>query len=48
MQESVWGEVAASREGRRSGAAGPWLCAEGGWGNDGWQRGRRLRVAVLW
>ena len=48
MQESVWGEVAARREGRRRVAAGPGLCAEGGWGSDGWQRGRRLRVAVLW
>ena len=48
MQESVWGEVAASREGRRRGAAGPGLCAEGGCGSDGWQRGKRLKVAGLW
>lgn len=48
MQESVWGEVAARREGRRRAAAGPGLCAEGGWGSDGWQRGRRLKVAGLW
>ena len=48
VQESVWGEVAARREGRRRAAAGPGLCAEGGWGSDGWQRGRRLKVAVLW
>ena len=48
VQESVWGEVAARREGRRRVAAGPGLCAEGGWGSDGWQRGRRLKVAVLW
>ena len=47
-EESVWGVVGARREGRRSGAAGPWLCAEGGWGSDGWQRGRRLKVAALW
>ena len=30
--ESVWGEVAARREGRRRAAAGPGLSAEGGWG----------------
>ena len=48
MQESVWGEVAARRVGRRRAAAGPGLCAEGGWGSDGWQRDRRLKVAVLW
>ena len=47
MQESVWGEVAARSEGRRRAAAGPGICAEGGWGSDGWQRGRRLKVAVL-
>ena len=41
-------EVAARREGRRRVAAGPGLCAEGGWGSDGWQRGRRLKVAGLW
>ena len=36
------------REGRRRAAAGPGLSAEGGWGSDGWQRGRRLKVAALW
>ena len=46
-EESVWGEVAARSEGRRRAAAGPGICAEGGWGSDGWQRGRRLKVAVL-
>ena len=30
VQERVWGEVAARREGRRRAAAGPGLCAEGG------------------
>ena len=34
MQESVWGEVAARREGRRRAAAGPGLSAEGGWGRE--------------
>ena len=29
-EESVWGVVAARREGRRRAAAGPGLCAEGG------------------
>ena len=48
VQESAWGEVAARREGSRRAAAGPGLCAEGGWGSDGWQRGRRLKVAVVW
>ena len=38
----------ASGERWRRAAAGPGLCAEGGWGSDGWQRGRRLKVAVLW
>ena len=47
-EESVWGVVAARREGRRRVAAGPGLCAEGGWGSDGWQRGRRLKVPGLW
>ena len=36
MQESVWGEVAARREGRRRAAADPGLCAEGGWGREWW------------
>ena len=36
------------REGRRRTDAGPGLCAEAGWGSDGWQRGRRLKVAGLW
>ena len=48
MQERVWGEVAARREWSRRAAAGPGLCAEGGWASDGSQRGRRLKVAVLW
>ena len=46
-EESVWGEVAARREGRRRAASSPGICAEGGWGSDGWQHGRRLKVAVL-
>ena len=48
MQESVWGEVAARREGRRRAAAHPGLCAEGVWRREGWQRGTRLKVAVVW
>ena len=48
MQEIIWGEVAARREGTRRAAAGPGLCAEGGWASDGSQRGMRLKVAVLW
>ena len=48
MQESVWGQVAARREGRRRAAAGPGLCAEGGWGREGWQPRARLKVSVLW
>ena len=48
MQESVWGEVAARREGRRRAAAGPGLCAEGGWGREGWQPRVRLKVSGVW
>ena len=48
MLESVWGEVAARREGRRRAAAGPGLCAEGGWGREWWQPRVRLKVSVLW
>lgn len=48
MQESVWGEVAARREGRRRAAAGPGLSAEGGWGREGWQPRARLNVSALW
>ena len=42
------GEVAVRREGRRRAAADLGLCAEGGWGSDRWQGGKRLKVAVLW
>ena len=48
MQESIWGEVAARREGRRRAAAGLGLCAEGGWGREWWQPRVRLKVSVLW
>ena len=48
MQERVWGEVAARREGRRRAAAGPELCAEGGWGREGWQPRVRLKVSGVW
>ena len=48
MLESVWGEVAARREGRRRAAAGPGLCAEGGWGREGWQPRARLKVSGVW
>ena len=40
MQEIIWGEVAARREGRRRAAAGPGLCAEGGWGPNKIVRGK--------
>lgn len=46
--ESVWGEVAARREGRRRAAAGPGLSAEGGWGREGWQPRARLKVSGVW
>ena len=48
VQESVWGEVAARREGRRRAAAGPGLSAEGGWGREGWQPRARLKVSGVW
>ena len=48
MQESVWGEVAARREGRRRAAAGPGLSAEGVWGREGWQPRARLKVSGVW
>ena len=48
MQESVWGEVAARREGRRRAAAGAGLSAEGGWGREGWQPRARLKVSGVW
>ena len=46
--ESVWGEVAARREGRRRAAAGPGLSAEGVWGREGWQPKARLKVSGVW
>ena len=46
--ESVWGEVAAWWEGWRRAAADPGLCAEGGWGREGWQPRARLNVSALW
>ena len=40
LQESVLGEVAVRREGRRRAAADLGLCAEGGWDSDGCRAGR--------